>query len=457
MHTAHLTGRTLLPVLKNRNFLYLWLAQGISQIGQNMLNYLVIVLVEQLTGSSTQTGLAILSFLLPSVLFAGVAGVVVDHTNKRTMLIATTVLRAVTAAGYFVYLLHGKWRVGYLVLIIDLATLVRTCVNQFFFPAEHAAIPLLVERKHFFTVNTLIGISTNVFTVVGFILLGPFLLKFMGIRTVLWTIVGLFLAASAALTLLPRQTCGTARNSDLVSRLKEGVIRLAGKAWRALLREVRDSWSFIRRDRAVTVAIAYSSIVQALALMIGTLAPGFATRVLQQTPEDAIVVVLPAGLGMFFGFLAIGFVSRRATWQRLVNGSMLVCGVALTGLAATPLLERLPNMPPLGTLNLAHPVLLVSIAWCLMLGVANSFITVPTQTVLQDRIPEEAYGRVFANRLLATNIASMAPVLLAGAMADLVGIIWVLGGVGLLTLAMTAFGVVYLRPTHKPAEEQPEG
>lgn len=454
MAPTRLTRQTLLPLLRNRNFLTLWAAQGISQIGQNMLNYLVIVLVEQLTGSSTQTGVAILSFLVPGLLLSGLAGVVVDRSDKRTLLVLTTLLRAATAAVYFVYLLHHEWPVGILVLLIDLATLLRTCVNQFFWPAESATIPLVVERERFFAVNTLLGISTNVFTVLGFLLLGPFLLKIFGTRTVLSTIIVLYLAAAGLLALLPRGSPALAPNGRR-ARVPNGRLRrLLRQSSSVLRREIRESWLLIRRDRAITVSIVYSSVVQALALMVGTLAPGYAVRVLGQRVEDAFVVILPAGLGMFLGFLLIGPASRRRGWQQVVNRSMLLCGIALLGLAVTPIVARASTSAGLQGARFA---LWASLTWSLLLGITNPFITVPTQTVLQCNTPAEAYGRIFANRQLVANIVSIVPILLAGAMADLLGIVWVLGAIGCLTLGVGIFGILYLRPCVPRPEPGEEG
>lgn len=444
----------LLAVIRNRNFLYLWIAQAASQIAQNMINYLVIVLVEDLTGSSTHTSLAILSFLVPGVFFASMAGIVVDRCNKRNLLITTTLLRAVAAAAYFIYALQDKWPVAYLVLIIDALTFARNCVNQFFWPAESSTIPQLVEREHYFSVNALIGTSTNIFRVLGFVLLGPFLLKLLGINIVLWVIIGLYLVAAAVLWLIPRAACASANHNGLGLRRGERLLPQAMQALRTIRQELRESWALIFRDRSMTVAIAYSSVAFALSLMIGTLAPGFVTRVLGLGMEDSIVVILPAGLGMLAGLLFVGMLSRRLGRQRLVDWSMLLTGFVLLGLACVPLLQKIPHLPILETLHLGHPVLLASIILSFLLGMMDSIVFVPTQTLLQDRTPEEAYGRIFANRQLIQNVASMGPILLTGAMGDLIGIPRVLAAVGGLTLAVAIFGILYLRSERRRVEKQ---
>src|SRR5437588_12778285 len=82
-------------VLKNRSFLLLWLAQLLSQIVFNAANYGVIAIVTAITHSTVMVGFAIVSFTLPAVPFSLLAGVYVDHLDKRFVLWVSNALRAV--------------------------------------------------------------------------------------------------------------------------------------------------------------------------------------------------------------------------------------------------------------------------------------------------------------------------------------------------------------------------
>ena len=81
-------------VLRNRPFLFLWMAQAISQVAQNGANLVQIVLIETLTHSSGQIALMVLAFSLPAALLSLIAGVVVDRVSNRLILIASNVLRS---------------------------------------------------------------------------------------------------------------------------------------------------------------------------------------------------------------------------------------------------------------------------------------------------------------------------------------------------------------------------
>src|SRR5438552_5285664 len=82
-------------IFKKRNFLLLWLAQLISMTILNASNYALLVLIEEITGSTTLVGLAIICFSLPALIIGAPAGVFVDHRNKRRVLFYSNCLRAI--------------------------------------------------------------------------------------------------------------------------------------------------------------------------------------------------------------------------------------------------------------------------------------------------------------------------------------------------------------------------
>src|SRR6476659_5276257 len=91
---------TDLGIWRNRNFLLLWLAQAISQTAQNAIWYGIVVLVQQRSHSSTQLSLAVLTLIVPSVIFGILAGVYVDRWDKLSVLIATNLIRGCIAFPY---------------------------------------------------------------------------------------------------------------------------------------------------------------------------------------------------------------------------------------------------------------------------------------------------------------------------------------------------------------------
>src|SRR5215813_3872086 len=75
---VRLADRSNVSIWRNRDFLLLWLAQAISQTAQNAIWYGIVVLVQHRSNSSTQLSVAVLTLIIPSVIFGVLAGVYVD-------------------------------------------------------------------------------------------------------------------------------------------------------------------------------------------------------------------------------------------------------------------------------------------------------------------------------------------------------------------------------------------
>src|SRR5437868_7630064 len=97
-------------LLRNRNFLLLWTAQIVSQTAQQMINYALILQVSILTNSSTAVSGIIISFTVPAILFAAIAGVFVERNSKKIMLVITNVARGVMVLAYV--LTDANWGPG---------------------------------------------------------------------------------------------------------------------------------------------------------------------------------------------------------------------------------------------------------------------------------------------------------------------------------------------------------
>ena len=78
------------------------------------------------------------------------------------------------------------------------------------------------------------------------------------------------------------------------------------------------------------------------------------------------------------------------------------------------------------------------------LGVANSFITVPAQTVLQERAPETVRARVFAAFYTVSNVFLIPPLLIGASAADLFGVLPTVLGIAVVVLAIAGAGTRYL-------------
>lgn len=104
----------------------------------NLLNFILLIVVFNLSNSNIAVAGVVLSFTVPSILFGILAGVYVDKWNKKNVLVYTNALRAV-AVFPLIFVSHQLFFVYGLSFLVSLIT-------QFFIPAETPIIPH-IDRK----------------------------------------------------------------------------------------------------------------------------------------------------------------------------------------------------------------------------------------------------------------------------------------------------------------------
>ena len=399
----------MVRVLQNRRFLSLWLAQLATQIGGNMVLYGLTVLVFTETHLTSATSLLILTFLVPGVLFGAVAGVLVDRFDRRTILILTNVLRGATFLAMVA--------VSSNVLFVYLLNIVVSTITTFFAPAEAAMIPELVQRDQLLQANTLFMITLNGSIALGFALLGPILVSLAGAPTLIAIVGVLYLAAAVLTVTLPASPAG---GKAVVATGASG----AGTAVAQTFSQLREGLTYIRTNPDIRWSLAYLTVASSLIGVLGALGPSFATSVLGLKATDFVVVVLPLGVGVVIGILALTVYGKYLPRQRVIEGGLLTLAVSLAVIAiAAPLSRFLQNAtittaPQLGSMiSILSIVVLVAV----VAGVAYAFVAIPSQTQLQEVIPPDIRGRVFGVLNTLVSIASFLPIILVGPLADLIG------------------------------------
>jgi MFS family permease len=98
----------LLPLRRNRDFVLLQTGQALSTVGSEASGVAYTLLVLALTHSPAKAGLTGFARLIPWVLFALPAGVVVDRWNRRHVMIVSDVVRVVALASLGVVAAMGR-------------------------------------------------------------------------------------------------------------------------------------------------------------------------------------------------------------------------------------------------------------------------------------------------------------------------------------------------------------
>ena len=437
-----------LELLKNRNFMILWIAQILSQTAQQIINLALVIQVSVISGSSTAVALIIICFTIPGILFASPAGVFVERNSKKLMLVLTNLLRGVMVLAYVIT--DANWGPGAVLPIFYIVTLLFSSVSQFFNPAELAMIPLLVKRSQLVAANSLFNLSFTACQLVGFVILGPLLLgpvlhnDYAKLYLILF---GLFVACAVLTYFLPQDEAAMTaaerrRRGEKVgvTEVAAGATEIARSGFQSAKEELIEGWAFIRRDRVIMAAIVYWSIAITVFMMLGTIGPLFLEKVLEIDPRQLYTILVPGGIGLLVGVLIVGRVATPANRDTMINWALFLAGAVLLLFALIkPIMDWLfglsGNEPP--------DILVLSLLGLMtfLLGLLNSFIGVPAQTALQERTPEKIRARVFSVFFTVSNAILIVPVLLAGAMADAIGYPQTVALMGVLVLVIAGVGL----------------
>lgn len=156
----------------NRNYRYTWIGQVVSEIGDHFNNIAVFSLVLENTGSGLVVSGIMLSRAVPFLLAGPMAGVLLDRMDRRRLMIASDLARAVIALG-FVFALSREhtWVLFVLSGLLMFA-------SPFFTSGRSSILPSLATPEELHTANSLTQTTQWTTTAVGGLLAGVAVKKF---------------------------------------------------------------------------------------------------------------------------------------------------------------------------------------------------------------------------------------------------------------------------------------
>ncbi|MFL5760441.1 MAG: MFS transporter [Thermomicrobiales bacterium] len=429
---------SMLDVLKNGPFLRLWTAQAVSQTASNMVNFALMLRVQNIieihnvAQANIAISLVIISFSLPAVLFGPIAGVMADRMNRRTLMTMTNVLRAIAVICFLV--IRPNWQVTSILAATYIVTFFFGIAGQFFAPAEGATIPTLVPRSQLVSANALFNLTLTSAQLLGFATLGPILVKLIGIDELFVLTVVLFLfCAGLVLTLPP--------SPKPLREASEADVSPAARLWA----DIKEGLIFILQDPYLMKAISYLTIASTTFLMVAALGPDFITSIIGLPKEDIFYIVAPAGLGVLVGVLTVNQVVKRFEREAIIDWALALAGCMLFLLASS---KGIVNLIWFGGDAPTWTYTAVAGFFAALLGMCNAFILVPAQTMLQERSHEEIRARVYATFFTISNTFAFIPIFFAAAAADLFGVVQVL-----IVVAAIVAGIGFISIAHRTTEE----
>jgi MFS family permease len=322
------------PLLRQPEFLKLWAAQSISQIGDQV-TYLALPLVAVLTldASAAQMGLLTAAELMPHLLFSLFAGVWIERrSNRRKLMIAADIARAgllasvPLAAAFDVLTFPQLYAVGF----------VAGSFAVLFDISWATLFPAVVPRRDFVDANSKLSLSRSVSFVTGPAIAG-FLVQALTAPVTLLVDAFSFLGSALFLRRIRTEEPPPERDGN------------------GVLGSLRDGMRFVLRDDLIRADLGCAATVNLFNFVFHAIFILYATKQLG---------VAPGTLGIALGVGAVG---------------------GILGALVAPRLERAIGIGPsvvVGSVLFPAPLILVPIATGseltlgLMLGAAEFFSAV---------------------------------------------------------------------------------
>lgn len=375
----------------------LWSSQFICQLADRMFVYILMVSAYAFLHSNLGVSLPSLAFGVPALLFSLPFGVFVDRNYKKNILFLSNLLRALLIILIpTLFFMKSSWAVIFLISFLIFA------VAQAFIPAEISFIPLIVPAQQLILANSLFMGTWMIASVLGFGIAVP-LVSFIGKKYTFFCISALYFIAAFLVLFVPAKEVLHPRNNSLGN----------------MVRDLKRGVKFVFRHRIVFYAMFFMCCSLSYLAVSPILAIGFVEKSLKLPPEHFGYLVTISGLGM-----GVGIANINKLLKFLRKSQIVLLGFAILG-------AMFLAMAVIDNLLLAFLIVFV-------LGLGNSLISAPLQTIIQERSPKNIHGRVFSVQNFVSSIAYTFPPVIAGWLADLLGFsqIFILLGVSALLLML---------------------
>lgn len=396
-------------VVKNKNFVHIWMSQIFSQLTINVMNFVLLTRLFEITGSAISTSLLWVSYALPAMLIGPFASGVVDLVDKRKMLMVTNLLQSLAILGY-AFLGHSN------IFVVYMLVFVYSLLNQFYVPSEASTLPSVLKPGSLAHGNSLFFVTQQSSIVLGFALAGV-LRSLLSFRSTLFLCAAFVFIAFISTTFLPKLKSEKKISSDF------------DEAFFEFFRHIKEGYNFLKEERKVlTPVLLLIGFQVALQLCIVQF-PVLAQNILAIPLNLAsFYILVPAGIGAVVGAVIVPKILRKEVRKKtIIDTGLLIVSISLL------LISFL--LPYLGSITKT----LVSFSLFVALGLGFVSVLVPSQTFLQQSTPENMRGRVFGNFSFLVTITSVLPVLFSGTLVEAFGIKALLSTLSICVVAVYVF------------------
>jgi MFS family permease len=399
----------------------LWLASLISYVGDTFGIMALFILVNHVTQSTVALATVGVVQTIP-LLFALVAGVLVDRWRYRPVLLAADLVRAALLP---LYLLFQSSEDLWIVLVV---TLCVSIASRFFFPAGQALRRALLRPEEYAVAASLWQATFGMSYVVGPALAGLVISAFgSDVRTgvsVAFLLDALSFALSALLIFVLVREKAQAVDSARQQQDRP-------RAWA----DLREGWEVMWRSKALRgVVVLYGVGLLGVGAVFVLTVP-YVQRAFNGGPLEIGLLEASQALGLAVGATAVGTVlARKLPPGRLMLWVSLLGGSAVIGLGLAPVYAG-------------------ALAVMCVAGMAAGAVESAGAVVTLHEIPQRHQGKGNASINTLLNASYLTSIALSGVGGEFLGIRGTFVAGGLVALVGVLLAMPLLAPRRNPAAD----
>lgn len=399
------TDKGLMRVLKNVNFVTLWLGQIFSQLADKIYLILIIAIVSvyfQKPGESITrwVSLVMIAFTIPAVLFGSLAGVYVDRWSKKVVLVISNLVRGILVLTIPFCLLNKNiyqvfFNLPWGFWLILLITFLVSTATQFFAPAEQATIPLIVKKRDLLTANSIYTTTMMAMLIVGFAIGDPLLeiVNNWGENFNFNHGKELFVGLSYGVAGLILMILNT-HEKDYHKQTQE----------KHPLEDIKEGFKYLQENHRVRNALFQLVILFSIFAALAVLAVRLAETIPGMEASQFGYLLASTGVGIAIGATFISHYHWRTSLSKISFWGAMGMGGGLIAL------------------SISTNSLFLAVISTMTLGIFAALVGIPMQTTIQAETPPEMRGKVFGLQNNAVNIALSLPLALAGVAETYLGL-----------------------------------
>jgi MFS family permease len=359
-------------MLRNRNFLFLWIVNIATTLAMELFSVTILVTVFEQTDSTLQAAGTMVARTLASFLLGPIAGVMVDRFPRKNVLISMDLIRLVLV-GIAVWFLQGDEKVPVAGIYLILAGL--SAAGVFHRPARLALIPSLVPHEQLVKANSFILVSTQIMMAISYTV-GGWLILSVPLRQIALSVVVFFIIAifTALFIIVPKR-----------QEAEEAVKR------ESFSKSLVSGWMYLFRHpiaRPLTIMETIEHVPHGI--WTGALLLAFTIQALGGDASDWGYQVTGYFTGMIVG--SLGALSM-SDWLRRYPGRIIVINALASGVF---------------TLAFAYSqTILMGVALAFVFGPPGAIRDVAQDSLLQGTVEGGQLGRVYATRQMLASVVFM--------------------------------------------------